>query len=832
MNIKVIFQHAKDYPLASFFSDFCRLLKYLVHTTDNVVEIEYNVCSSLYNGIPFIKENEEIFSKLFLPYKEEDLTYEKEVYLNNFNYFIDKPNAQNLYNNDELKLYTNVFNKYIKLQPHIQEKINNLENKLTDNCEEVIGIFMRSNALACEQPYGIIPKREDYLKIIKDINIDNKKIKYFLRIDNNEDLEFYKDALQPNYYTQISRSKTNNHDAPHQNNSDFLTLEDLENTFIEIVLLSKCDTIIHCVSNMAAASLIMNPSQKSILALAKKKKELLVFMDPYWSIGRVNRNIELYLKDEYNFTFVDWNNFDDNFLVKKIHLEYDIILTGFWIYYKMIEIYKDINLSNWIFIAHGFSELHPNNNYSLNNIGSPYSLIKNTNYAVTSDCLIDLFPKDIKLYVTPNGVEPSHFTYIETTEKLEKLGWCGAPAVQSKNINWAIEITKKTNLQLSLASRLSFEKLKDWYHSIDLLIVTAGPNKEAETGPLPPFEAIVSGTPVIGTPVGNFRHIPGPKFNTIEEAVTIIEDFKLHPEKKVALAKEQYDYVIKFWTYKTLSDSWRTMFNDVIVKNENIKNKLKTYNVIFAGPARNVEKYIKQNLKYIDECGLKFNSYEVVIFENDSTDNTKTLLLDNKKENYHYIFEENLLDKKRTVRLAYAHNKIIDKVRKINKNKKYHYLILLDLDNIHESGFFVNTIDSCFYYDNWDGMFCNQIDFYYDIWTLRIKNEIEFDCWKKIDEEYKNGNDWNELRKTYVGKYQKCYKPGELIEVISAFGGLGIYKLSSIQDYYKYIGEYNDGTEICQHVIFNDYIIKNGGKLYINTSLITGKSPSEHDHRT
>ena len=292
-------------------------------------------------------------------------------------------------------------------------------------------------------------------------------------------------------------------------------------------------------------------------------KKVLIWSDITWAINRIHRDIELYLKDEYEFTYIPYGDrayirdlINDLFVNNKKHFDFDTIVTSIWIYYILKDEYPNISLHNWCFTAHGSSEIKDTN---LSNL---------TNFAVTSDSILELFPKNIKVHITPNGVEDSHFNYKETSSGLEKLGWCGAPAVQSKNIGWAIEIAKKTNLLFTVARTLSFDKLKDWYHSIDLLIVTAGPNKEAETGPLPPFEAIVSGTPVIGTPVGNFRHVPGPKFNTIEEAVLIIEDLKSNPEKKIALAKEQYDFVMKHWTYKTLSESWRTMFNEVIEKNQ------------------------------------------------------------------------------------------------------------------------------------------------------------------------------------------------------------------------------------------------------------------------
>ena len=292
-------------------------------------------------------------------------------------------------------------------------------------------------------------------------------------------------------------------------------------------------------------------------------KKVLIWSDITWAINRIHRDIELYLKDEYEFTYIPYGDrayirdlINDLFVNNKKHFDFDTIVTSIWIYYILKDEYPNISLHNWCFTAHGSSEIKDTN---LSNL---------TNFAVTSDSILELFPKNIKVHITPNGVEDSHFNYKETSSGLEKLGWCGAPSQFWKNSNWTVEIAKKTNLQLSLASRLTLDQLKDWYHSIDLLIVTAGPNKEAETGPLPPFEAIVSGTPVIGTPVGNFRHVPGPKFNTIEEAVLIIEDLKSNPEKKIALAKEQYDFVMKHWTYKTLSESWRTMFNDVIEKNQ------------------------------------------------------------------------------------------------------------------------------------------------------------------------------------------------------------------------------------------------------------------------
>jgi glycosyltransferase involved in cell wall biosynthesis len=156
----------------------------------------------------------------------------------------------------------------------------------------------------------------------------------------------------------------------------------------------------------------------------------------------------------------------------------------------------------------------------------------------------------------PNGVDENDFIYKERDGLIRRLGWCGGEHVASKQISWAKEISIRSGLPLDVASQLSYAEVAKWYHSVDILLVTAVPSMESETGPLPAFEAIVSGIPVIGTPVGNFRHIPGPKFATVDEALELIRFLQEHPEKVKVLAKIQYDYVIQNFTYKAMAHKW------------------------------------------------------------------------------------------------------------------------------------------------------------------------------------------------------------------------------------------------------------------------------------
>jgi hypothetical protein len=167
------------------------------------------------------------------------------------------------------------------------------------------------------------------------------------------------------------------------------------------------------------------------------------------------------------------------------------------------------------------------------------------------------------IFVTPNGVDPAGFVYRERAGTIQKLGWCGTPRVGQKRVDWAHSIAAADGIPLDIASTVPRAEMPAWYDSIDLLLITSGPCLTAETGPLPAFEAIVSGVPVIGTPVGNFSFLPGPKFTTIEEGVALIKELQADPAWLRKIAKEQYECVMSRWTYEVLGKEWRTMFEAV-----------------------------------------------------------------------------------------------------------------------------------------------------------------------------------------------------------------------------------------------------------------------------
>jgi len=299
------------------------------------------------------------------------------------------------------------------------------------------------------------------------------------------------------------------------------------------------------------------------------KAKILMYGDTGWSVGSVHKNIANYLKDDFDFKFYNWGDYNPLFILQYIN-EYDIIFTNLITLPVFIE--ANISLSKFIFIAHGYPDVI---GYDFDKKYINNDCPKDAMYSVASKSISSLYPKDLKLYNTFNGVNLDEFIYKTEIEKgINKIGWCGAPRIETKRYKWALDITEKTKTLLSIASTLPKHDLQQWYRNIDLLIITAGPEQWVETGPLPAFESIASGTLVIGTRVGNFQDIPGPKFETIEEAITIINNLKNDPIKIQELKREQYEFVKQNFSYHVIKNQWKDVFLQSIERSK-VTNNIK-----------------------------------------------------------------------------------------------------------------------------------------------------------------------------------------------------------------------------------------------------------------
>ncbi len=203
------------------------------------------------------------------------------------------------------------------------------------------------------------------------------------------------------------------------------------------------------------------------------------------------------------------------------------------------------------------------------------------------------------------------------------------------------------------------------------------------------------------------------------------------------------------------------------------------HRIIICGVCRNVSHAVENSIRNIEELGRHFKDYHVVIYENNSTDDTAQKFNSWAQANSHVTFISQTLSKKelrasRTVRIANARNKVLDVVRK-QKFDNFRYLVMVDLDFTSDwpIGEIVHSVNQGF---DWDSISANGITksgMYYDRFAFRNK-DFPFGP-ELLDHEF-----WAELGPNDSGSWFKLDQVG-WPAVYSAFGGLAIYKTETIR---------------------------------------------------
>ena len=202
---------------------------------------------------------------------------------------------------------------------------------------------------------------------------------------------------------------------------------------------------------------------------------------------------------------------------------------------------------------------------------------------------------------------------------------------------------------------------------------------------------------------------------------------------------------------------------------------------MICGIGKNVAKASKNTIASIEALGEKFIDYKVIIYENNSTDQTKSLYAAWAKNNPRVIFiSENLSQSQfkkkskmkvihRIEKIAYARNKVLEKIKE-SQFSDFSYVIWADLDflepwSVDEIVATINHPEKEF-----DAVFANGA---YDLFALRSeKFPIGFEL---IGTQFFQN----------IGKMKDLLNISEnqsWMKVYSAFGGLGIYKRKALLD--------------------------------------------------
>lgn len=294
--------------------------------------------------------------------------------------------------------------------------------------------------------------------------------------------------------------------------------------------------------------------------------------------------------------------------------------------------------------------------------------------------------------------------------------------------------------------------------------------------------------------------------------------------------------------------------------------------VLICGIVKNCDKRLNVNINHAIKTGEAFQDYRVIIYENNSTDNTKKILT-NFKNNSKFIIKSEDIDLNnkenfdlwaytkitgsshpcRIELISNARNKVVDEINNSEFNN-FSYVIWIDMDS---NGWDINGIIHSFLNKHsWDVVYANNPHNYYDLYALRDKRlsfgpEIIGDLF------------WTQLPNF------KINPNNNLIPVYSAFGGLGIYKKEIFKNHKFYFKVNNyvkemyssllknttiderllqiiknedikfpggvkdeesgiywkansgyDGPVVCEHVVLNFELVSHGYKLFINPKMI------------
>ena len=254
---------------------------------------------------------------------------------------------------------------------------------------------------------------------------------------------------------------------------------------------------------------------------------------------------------------------------------------------------------------------------------------------------------------------------------------------------------------------------------------------------------------------------------------------------------------------------------------------------VFVGCARSCAPFLDGVLANLEALGATYNAFEVVIVENDSTDDTRDRLRDFAASRANVrLIEVDGLERdhpKRTDRIAAARNLYTAAVGE-PRYADCDDLVMLDFDDVNAQRIDANAFAKARAW-LWQeperrAVFANSAPFYYDIWALRHPNWSPDDCWARVREARPVMGQEEAVRRFVAARQVSIARAAAPIPVDSAFGGLAIYRREPALGH-TYAGLDAGGEEVCEHVAFNAAVNGPDGVMAIFPAL-QNHAPQEH----
>jgi len=193
-------------------------------------------------------------------------------------------------------------------------------------------------------------------------------------------------------------------------------------------------------------------------------------------------------------------------------------------------------------------------------------------------------------------------------------------------------------------------------------------------------------------------------------------------------------------------------------------------NCCICGPVKNCAPYLSKVLANIERIGSLFDDYQIIIYYDQSSDNSLQILKDYQQNNPKMLLyvNKNPISQFRTHNLAIARNFCLQYVRQ-NK-ERFPYFIMMDCDDVNCKELNVEPLRNNLNNDSWDALSFNTNPLYYDIWGLSIWPY----CFSY--NHFENNVHFYNVIQRYVTEKLQNLADGELLPCISAFNGFSIYR--------------------------------------------------------
>jgi glycosyltransferase involved in cell wall biosynthesis len=305
------------------------------------------------------------------------------------------------------------------------------------------------------------------------------------------------------------------------------------------------------------------------------RPKIAIWSENEWAFGRIYEALIKYIQ-EYNFEIFNWTSPErNNFLVENFK-NYKYIISNTAIFNPNVKIFEKLRtnvdfLSKIICISHCPKFNQERFNESIDGLNKEfYKYVKFG--AISKEGLLgfvstyDMNLSDISWL--PAGVDIDDFKYSENKSQntsLKTLGFImrdpdNLEARLVKNYDICQEIAHKTQMTVKIITGHSIKEKANIYENIDMLICCS----KYEAGPLGIMEAASLGIPVISTKVGNISELESLKFfNSVEEAVDIINNFKANTEELITYTKNVSEEVIQKFNWSVLAEKyWKPFFEN------------------------------------------------------------------------------------------------------------------------------------------------------------------------------------------------------------------------------------------------------------------------------